>query len=61
MITATCTLIRKSLHRQIMEAAAAQGKVFSTSVSGLNCLNYELDGKVMTPGEMADALGIIWP
>lgn len=55
----TSRLIRKSLYGLCVEAAAAQGIEFKTEVIN-GSLEYILNGKQMTPGETADALGVVW-
>ncbi len=53
-------LVRKSLARRLEEAAAAQGRVLTWSLGPAGAYVYRLDGRVVTPGEAADALGVKW-
>ena len=54
---ASMALIEKSLYRKVVEAAKAQGKAFEL-VPEPGRLLYKIDGKIMTPGEAADLLGV---
>ena len=56
--------IRRSLHHQLEEAAREQGekiKVVYVEGPGENRNKYEYRGKLYTPGELADLLGVRWP
>jgi hypothetical protein len=58
----TIELIRKSLATLIREAAAAQpARTLEHRYSEDGRNGYVLDGVWMTPGEIAKALGVVWP
>src|SRR5579864_791799 len=53
--------IRRSLYHQIMEAAKARGETFTQESLSDGRVAYRYQGKLYTPGELADKLGVRWP
>lgn len=54
-------LIRKSLHRQLEEAAKARGESFGIESFPDRRIGYRYKGELLTPGQLAERLGVRWP